>query len=62
VEIVFDNAALEHVYLGVFWFFRVVNIPALLRAHCNVTGIVLPYQPTEILHKPLKRKQYKLIN
>jgi len=40
VEIVLDNAALEQVYLGVFWFFRVVTIPAMLHAYYNITGIM----------------------
>jgi hypothetical protein len=40
VEIVVDKAALEQVYLGVFWFFRVVTIPAMLHAYYNITGIM----------------------
>jgi len=39
-EIVLDKAALEQFYLGVFWFFRVVTLPAVLQAYYNITAIM----------------------
>jgi len=56
VEIVLDKAALEHVYLGVFWFFRVVTVPAMLHAYYSITGIVYVKLSTDsFFEKPLSK-------